>query len=223
MAAPKRLNRDALISTALEVADREGLDAVTIRRVAQRHDVTPMALYRHFPDKDGIFDAVIERLLAQVRLPEHDERPWDEQMTELLSGLVEALRPHPNAATLVFSRILSSTPGRDITERTLALLRRSGMPVEQAAETASQTLSSLVALVIAAPGRTGGPEIDEAAAAREQKAALLALPEDRYPHLVAAADAMSSCGSEALYYGRGVDLIVTGMRGAQRPEAVTGR
>jgi TetR/AcrR family tetracycline transcriptional repressor len=220
MAAHKRLNRDDLISTALAVADGEGLDAVTIRRVAQHHDVTPMALYRHFPDKEGIFDAVIERLLTEVPLPARDTRPWHEQLHDLLSGLVSALRPHPNAATLVFSRILTTTPGLDITERTLALLCDSGMPVEQAAETASQTLSSLVALVIAEPGRGGGPEPDEAAA-QATKASLLALPEDRYPHLVAAADAMSHCASQETYYRRGVDLIVTGMRDAHRPRSAT--
>jgi AcrR family transcriptional regulator len=217
VAAPKRVNRDDLISTALAVADREGLDAVTIRRVAQYHDVTPMALYRHFRDKEGIFDAVIERLLGRVPLPVRDERPWYAQMHDLLSGLVTTLSPHPNAAPLVFSRILTTTPGLDITERTLALLCDSGMPVDQAAETASQTLSSLVALVIAEPGRGGGPEPDEADI-EARKAALLALPEDRYPHLVAAADSFSHGASQEVYYRRGVDLIVSGMREAHRPQ-----
>ena len=87
------------------------------------------------------------------------------------------------------------------------------MPVEQAAETAGQTLSSLVALVIAEPGRTNGPEPDEAAA-QANREVLLALPADRYPHLVAAADALSHCASQETYYRRGVDLIVTGMSGA---------
>lgn len=218
MAAPKRVNRDDLVSTALAVADSEGLDAVTIRRLAQHHDVTAMALYRHFRDKEGIFDAVVERLMTDARLPAPDDRPWHEQMHDLLSGLLAALRPHPNAATLVFFRILSSTAGLDITERTLALLCESGMPLEQAAETAGQTLSSLVALVIAEPGRHNGPKPDEAAA-QAKKATLLALPKDRYPHLVAAADAMSACASQEIYYRRGVDLIVTGMRGATQLHA----
>lgn len=214
MAAHKRLNRDELISTALAVADGDGLEAVTIRRVAQLHEVTPMALYRHFPDKDGLFDAVTERLLTDVRVPDPDGRPWHEQMHDLLTGFLAALRPHPNAAELVLTRMFSSEPGLELTERTLALLSEAGMPVEQGAETACQALCSLVTLVIIEPGRspTLDPEANEAAV-RAKNAALLALSPARYPHIVAAADALSVCASEDVYYRRGIDMIVTGMRG----------
>nr|WP_188280975.1 TetR/AcrR family transcriptional regulator [Streptomyces sp. CBMA29] len=215
VAAHKRLNRDELISTALAVADSEGLEAVTIRRVAQQHDVTPMALYRHFPDKDGLFDAVTERLLTDVRVPEPDERPWHEQMNDLLSGFLAALRPHPNAAGLVITRIFASEPGLGVTERTLALLSAAGLPVEQGAQTAGQALCSLVTLVITEPGRSNpalDPESREEAVSAK-KASLLDLSPDRYPHVVAAADALLSCASNDAYYRRGVDMIVAGMRG----------
>ena len=65
----KRLDPDKLAATALEIADAEGLDAVTIRRLAQLHDVTPMALYRHFSDKNDLLAAIGDRLLADIRLP----------------------------------------------------------------------------------------------------------------------------------------------------------
>jgi AcrR family transcriptional regulator len=221
MAAHKRLNRDDLVSTALAVADGDGLDAVTVRRVALLHDVTPMALYRHFPDKDGLFDAVAERVLTEVRLSEPDGRPWHEQMHDLLTGFLAALRAHPNAAVLIVSRIVSSEPGLAVTERTLALLSEGGVPVEQAAEMAGQALCSLVTLVVTEPGRDTA--LDPAAneeAVRAKKAALLALSPDRYPHIVAAADALAACASEDTYYRRGIDMIVTGMRGARTPEDV---
>src|SRR4051794_24059712 len=103
MAAQKRLNRDQLITTALAVADPEGLGAVTSRRVAQLHGVAPMALYRHFPDKEGLLAALAGRLLAGAAVPEPDDRPWHEQLRDLLTGFIDALRPHPNAAMLVFT------------------------------------------------------------------------------------------------------------------------
>lgn len=217
MAAQRRLNRDELISTALAVADSEGLDAVTIRRVAQQHDVTPMALYRHFPDKDGLFDAVTERLLTEVRVPEADERPWHEQMNDVLSIFLAALRPHPNAAPLVITRLFTTEPGLAVTERTLALLSEAGFPVEEAAQTAGQALCSLVTLVITEPGRN--PALDPGAgveAVDTKKAALFTLSPTRYPHVVAAAGALSSCASDDRYYRRGVDMIVAGMRGTAK-------
>ncbi|WUH90768.1 TetR/AcrR family transcriptional regulator C-terminal domain-containing protein [Streptomyces sp. NBC_00433] len=220
MAAQKRLNRDELVTTALTVADAEGLPAVTIRRVAQLHDVTPMALYRHFPDKEGLLVALAERLLSGAVVPEPDERPWHEQLRDLLSGFLDALRPHPNAAMLVFNGMVTTEPGLAITERALALMAQGGMSVERSADAASQILGSLVALAIAEPGRDLGPDPEASEdAVRAKRATLLALSPRRYPHIVAAADAMAACADQQLYFDRGIDLIVTGIRDAARAEA----
>lgn len=220
MAAQRRLNRDELVTSALAVADAEGLDAVTIRRVAQLHDVTPMALYRHFPDKEGLLLALAERLMSGVALPEPDERPWHEQLREVLSNFVDAMRAHPNAAPLVFNGMVTTESGLAITERTLTLLAGSGMSVERGAETAGQTLGSLVALAISEPGRDLGPDPEtNEAAVRARRTSLLALPPHRYPHIVAAADTLASCSNRELYFDRGLDLIVTGIRDAARTEA----
>jgi TetR/AcrR family tetracycline transcriptional repressor len=216
MAAQKRLNRDELVNTAVAVADAEGLEAVTIRRVAQQHNVTPMALYRHFPDKEGVLDAIAERLLDEVRLPDlPDDQPWYGQIRDLLSAFLDALRPHPNAAMLLYPRMLSSGPGLAITERALALLSDAGMTREDAADTACQALSSLITLAISEPGRTQSSDTEaQDEAIRAKKALLLTLSPRRYPHIVASADALVTCASQDTYYRRGINLIVTGMRGA---------
>lgn len=220
MAAQRRLNRDELISSALAVADAEGLGAVTIRRVAQLHDVTPMALYRHFPDKEGLLVALAGRLLSDAVLPEPDDRAWHEQLRDVLTRFLDALRPHPNAAMLVFSGMVTTEPGLAITERSLALLAEGGMSVERSAETASQILGSLVALAIAEPARQLGPDPEaNEDAVRAKRATLHALSPRRYPHIVAAADALASCPDPELYFDRGIELIVSGIRDAARAEA----
>lgn len=214
MPAQRRLNRDELIATAMSAADAEGLDAVTVRRVAQQHDVTPMALYRHFADKDGLLDALAESVLADVRVPAADDRPWHAQMHDLLTRFLAAMRPHPNVTPLLFDRMLACEPGLVITERALTLLSQAGMDVEESAEAACQALNFLVTLVITEPGRTRDPDPavqDEHM--RAKRARLLSLDPARYPHLVAAAAPLTDCPSTEAYYGRGIDLIVTGMRG----------
>jgi AcrR family transcriptional regulator len=222
MAAHKRLNRDELIATALSVADAEGLAAITIRRVAQQHDVTPMALYRHFPDKEGLLDAVAESLLDAIDLPEPDDRPWYAQVEDVLVAALDSLRPHPNAAVLLVPRITSSEPGLDLTERVLTQLETAGMDVQQASDSACHVLTSLITLVIGEPGQASGDVEEQEAEARAKRAQLQSLSPRRYPHVVAAADALTGCAGAEAYYRRGVELIVTGLRGlrnAPRPAA----
>ncbi|MGW9027968.1 TetR/AcrR family transcriptional regulator [Streptomyces sp. NPDC055722] len=212
----KRLDRDVLVATALALADAEGLSAVTTRRVGQEHGVSAMALYRHFRDKDQILDALAECLLADVRLPEADDRPWGDQLRDVLVAFLESLRPHAAAAELVITRVLVSTPGLALAERTLGLLDAGGFQVEQAAEIAGQALCSVVTLVVNEPGRSHmeDPELRDDAI-RAKQASLEALSPKHYPHVVAAAGALASCASRDVYYERGIDLIIAGVRGVQ--------
>ncbi|MET7397152.1 TetR/AcrR family transcriptional regulator C-terminal domain-containing protein [Dactylosporangium sp. NPDC005572] len=216
MSAHGRLSQEILAQTALALADDEGVESVTVRRLAQRHSVTPMALYRHFKDKDEIFDSLAERLLASVAIPAPDRRPWHEQTHDLLTAFVAALRPHPNAAGLILGRILDSNPGLVVAERMLVLLTEAGFGVEAAAETASQALCSVVTLVVTEPGRRRGADAEARDdAIRAKKATLTALSPRHYPHVVAAANALASCSSEEQYYARGIRMIVAGIRGIQ--------
>jgi TetR/AcrR family tetracycline transcriptional repressor len=215
MAAKARLNKEALVSTAMEIADTQGLDAVTVRRLAQEHGVTPMALYRHFTDKEDVLDALAARLFEQVVIPVQDDRAWDEQMADLLSAFVKVLRPHPAVAALVVTRGLDSEPALTLAERALGLLASAGFPVEEAAGIAGAALCSLGALVVTEPG--GGPAApadpeERDAAIRARRATLSALSPTRYPHVVAAAGVLADCPNDDAYYERGVHTIVNGMR-----------
>lgn len=210
------LSRNALVQTALALADEAGLEAVTMRQLAEVHDVTPMALYRYFFDKDRILDALAEQLLTNVVIPEPTGRPWHEQVTDLLGAFVVSLRAHPNAAILVLSRVLQSESGLAVTDRMLALLAEGGFAVDVAAETASQALCSLVTLVVTEPGRALGGDVEaQDAEIRVKKATLSSLDPRRYGHVVAAADALARCASEEVYYERGIRMIVAGIRGSQ--------
>ncbi|WP_329459121.1 TetR/AcrR family transcriptional regulator [Streptomyces sp. NBC_01497] len=220
MAATARLSKEALVTTAMEIADAQGLEAVTVRRLAQEHGVTPMALYRHFRDKEDVLDALAARLFEQVEMPYQDDRPWDAQMADVFSAVVRALRPHPAVAALVVTRGLDSEPALTLAERALGLLANAGFPVEDAAQIAGQALCSLGALVVSEPG--GGPAApvdpeEREAAVRARRATLSALPPARYPHVVAAADVLADCPNGDAYYERGVHAIVGGMRHVRVP------
>ncbi|WP_433134405.1 TetR/AcrR family transcriptional regulator C-terminal domain-containing protein [Micromonospora sp. CA-240977] len=220
---PQRLDPAAIVTSALRIADAEGLPAITIRRLAQEHGVTPMALYRHFRDKDDLLDALAARLLADIRLPEPSTAPWAEQIRAVLAACLAALRPHPTIAGLIPTRVLLSEPGLTLVERTLALLDTAGFPPDQATEIGSQALCSLVTLVATEPGLTESTDPDTRDdAIRAKRAALHALSPQRYPHVIAAADALTLCGDRDTYYELGIDFAVAGIRGIRPAARTTG-
>ncbi|WP_327365433.1 TetR/AcrR family transcriptional regulator [Streptomyces sp. NBC_01217] len=210
----ERLSREAIAASAVALADAEGLEAVTIRRLAQDHHVTPMALYWHYKDKDQLLDGVAERLFGDVDLPPVGSEPWPRQLRAALEAVLAALRPHPAVAGLATSRILSSEAGLIVAERTLSHLRQAGFSPETAAEIGGYLLSAVVTLVTSEPGRRHGDD-DEAHedAIRVKAASLGALSPRRYPNIVASAGSLAACASPDAYYSLGLDMLITGIRG----------
>lgn len=210
----KRLDPVKLAASALEIADSEGLEAVTIRKLAQLHGVTPMALYRHFSDKDDLLAAIGDRILEDIVLPAPTQERWDVQLQAVLTAFVVALRPHPKAAGLTLFRILVSEAGLAMAERTMELLTEGGFTVDDAAEVGRQSLCSLITLVTTEPGAAEDTDpIAREDGLRAKRASLAALSPRRYPLITAAADTLICPTSTDRYYELGIDLVVAGIRG----------
>ena len=210
-----RLSRAAIIACAITLADQEGLEAVTIRRLAQEQGVTPMAMYWHFSDKDSLLDGIADALVAAVELPEPSDQPWHDQVRGIFAAFLEAIRPHPAVAGLALRRILTSEPGLAIAERALGLLRSAGFPPDRAAECGSFVLCAVITLVTSQPGRPI-PAMDHDARDqmfREKRAALEVLSPARYPNVMAAAPSLVACADDDAYFALNLDLLIQGLRG----------
>jgi TetR/AcrR family tetracycline transcriptional repressor len=214
-AARTPLDRVAVVARAMALVDAEGLDALTIRRLAGDVGVTPMAMYWHFDNKESLLDALAESVFAAVELPEPGD-DWTEQLRKILDALVRALRPHPAVATLAQTRVLDSRPGLDLAERAMGLLGEAGFDAHEVPELSGYLLCACVAMVAAEPGGAHGQQEDAEQTARVKRAALLSLSPREYPQLVSHADAMATCSDPDLYYRRGVDLLVAGVCGLPR-------
>nr|WP_202886745.1 TetR family transcriptional regulator [Kribbella sandramycini] len=208
-----------VVDSALTIADEEGPAAVTLRRLAQLHGVTPMALYRHFKDKDDLLAALGDRLLEDVVLPAPTDEPWDKQLHAVLTAFVNALRAHPRLADLTLLRMLVAEPGLQIGERTMELLTQGGFSVDDAAEIGRQSICSLITLVTTDPitRELGDPEQREDSL-RKKRAALGGLPPRKYPLITAAADTLVCPTSTERYYGLGIELVVAGICGVLKKE-----
>src|ERR1700709_824692 len=117
--AKSDLSKSAIVERALELADAEGLDAVTIRRLGQSFGVTPMALYWHVKNKEELLDAMGDRLFETVDWSVPNGSPWDVRLAAVVRGLVEAFRVHPVCVDLAYRRVFACDEGRQLAEYTL--------------------------------------------------------------------------------------------------------
>jgi AcrR family transcriptional regulator len=204
------LSRAAIVDRALAIADTEGRDAITIRRLAQEFGVTPMALYWHVSNKDDLLAAMGDWFFEHVAVPADGD--WQSRLSGIVHSLIDALRAHPESAHLAPPRVLQSDAGRNLTEQTLALLRAEGLSVAQAADIARTALQTAVRLVTERAGYEGGVaagDVQEVLAAKRR--AISALPVEQYPNLVEAADAFTECADVDAYYRFGVELFLGGI------------
>ncbi|MDT7619606.1 MAG: TetR/AcrR family transcriptional regulator, tetracycline repressor protein [Pseudonocardiales bacterium] len=215
-----RLDRDTVVARALALVDAEGLEALTIRRLAVDLGVTPMALYWHFRNKDELLDALVEHLLGTVTLPVLPAVPavggrdWAEQLHAALTAFAAALRPHPAIAPLIQARVLFSAPGLALAERALGLLREGGFTAEQAAQIGGYLVGAVVTLVVAEPGVSAEPDLElRDSHTRARQAALRSLSPSDYPNVIACAEPLTFCANGDAYFAQGIDLLVAGVRG----------
>src|ERR1700686_3313748 len=80
-----KITRGAVLAAALEIIDRDGADALSMRRLARVLDRDPMILYRHTPNKAALLDGVAETVLAQLRVDSADP-DWATQLRTVARG-----------------------------------------------------------------------------------------------------------------------------------------
>jgi AcrR family transcriptional regulator len=202
------LSRDAILDRALAVADAEGIDAVSVRRLARELGVTPMALYWHFDDKDALRHALGDRLLGGLDLTVDDDLPWPDQLRAFVVSLTAVLRAHPSAAVLIGS--LPDTASENALraiEVALEILARAGFSPEEATHVTRQIVRTTTSMVIA--------ELETVPAPGEDKEAVLrALPPERFPRVIEAAGPLSACEDPESFYELVIELILAGIETA---------
>src|SRR5579859_305330 len=147
-----RLSRGAVIDRALKLADADGLEALTIRKLAQHLGVTPMALYWHFRSKEDLLEGVAEQVWGELDTDVDPEAPWWARLQKLLESLVSTLRAHPAAPQLLLEHEKRNEAALRATEITLDILRTAGFDPRHASTIARSALWTGITLVMSEPG-----------------------------------------------------------------------
>ncbi|MFD3518930.1 TetR/AcrR family transcriptional regulator [Streptomyces sp. NPDC058653] len=140
MSKPRFLTPELIARTALELGDRSGEKAMTMRRIASELGCDPMALYRHFRSRELLLDAVADLAVADAADPDPD-LAWDERITAAAHAIRAAALGHPGISFHIASRPPMGENGRRLGAAMLTALDEAGMtPV-----TAVRSVQTLVA------------------------------------------------------------------------------
>jgi TetR/AcrR family tetracycline transcriptional repressor len=207
------LSRETVVDGALALTDAEGLEGLTIRRLATHLGVTPMALYWHFKNKDELLDAVADRLWSLMDTDVGQDRPWSARLRTLMGSMVEVLRTHSPASSLLMTTQPDvSVNCFGIMEVALELLAEAGFSPSEAAAICRHGLRTVTTLAIGDPGLKPQQTEDEAAEfIRHKRIALETLSPSRYPCLVRAAGPLTEIEDPDAYFAFGIELFVAGV------------
>jgi AcrR family transcriptional regulator len=211
--APTRtLSRERIATAALEFAERNGLDALTMRRLADHLGVGTMTLYGYFKDKDELLDAIVDVATAQLEIA-RGTGGWKEQLRALMVEIRRGLAEHPVGVLLRQRRPMWSPGALRVSEAGLQILLAAGFSKADAARAYRSLFNYTFGSAAFGLGEPS-PELRQKA-----RAALAALPPDEYPAQTgSAAELADAIGGEAQFI-YGLDLVLDGLEARLRRRA----
>ncbi len=127
------ITRESLADAALAIADRLGVEAVTLRALAAAVGVaSPMALYTYVASKDDLVTAMRERVVGRIRQPRTSLTTWQALLEETAHGLARTAREHPNWIPLVFHGSKQPSSFLSYADRLIELMLKDGFTVADA-------------------------------------------------------------------------------------------
>ncbi|MFD0518729.1 TetR/AcrR family transcriptional regulator [Paractinoplanes durhamensis] len=211
------LSQAQIIEAALRIVKTEGIDGVSMRRLAAEFDTGPSSLYAHVASKDELLQLMFEEVCGLVEVPPFDPARWQDQVREIARSGHQALMDHYDLARSALATIPSGPNAMRISEALLRLMLAGGVPPRVASWAMDRIFLYITAdayemSIWRTERQTTGAKDD--AFADELSEDLMAyfeqLPADTYPNLKKHAKDMVGGGTDARFE-LGLDLLVGGL------------
>ena len=202
------LTLDRILTSAMEMADHDGLGALTMRRLAKSLGVEAMSLYYHVANKDDLLDGMVDRVFAEVELPSHDV-DWRTAMRQRANSQRAAMLRHPWAISVMESRTSPGPATLRHHDAVLGRCRAAGFSVEMSAHAFSLIDSFIYGFVLQ---EITLPFTDDNVEEMVEQI-ISHLPREEYPHLTEltvehVTQAGYSYGAE---FDFGLEIILAGL------------
>jgi AcrR family transcriptional regulator len=209
-----RLDRERVVVAAIAIADEHGLEALTLRRVATKLGVTPMALYRYVENKDAMLDAMVDHVLAGVVI-NPPAGSWQQEIRDIFRELRNAMANHPGVATLVVTRpIVLGEHAAAIRDAAIGALRRAGLGPPDAFELFDLVVNSACALMLRESSLAAQPNYMVASRAerlRRLHEEVGSYEAGRFPHLAEAIEYWTDPPDPYGEFDRALDVLISGL------------
>jgi AcrR family transcriptional regulator len=208
-ARPERLplTRDRVLQAAVQLADQGGLDAVSMRSLAQSLGVEAMSLYNHVANKDEVLGGMVERVLEEISLPV-EAFDWKGAMRQRAFSAREMLRRHPWACSLLVSRMNTGPAMLRYIDATLGCLRAAGFSYELADHARNALDSFLYGFTLQELSFPVRPS-DYAETAKQY---VSLLPPEQYPHMHALTQLVIRGSYRGVHdFSFGLELLLEGL------------
>jgi AcrR family transcriptional regulator len=215
-------SRTEILEAALAIADCDGLDGLTIRKLAERLGISPMGIYRYFRNKAEIVEELVDLLVGKYDVTNHHETDWAEWISTAFCLMRRGLRDHPGVTPLL-GTVASSGPNAMAVRKELLRVLRSGGLERRAAAGAFHTLLSytigFVAIESHVYRRPAGEDLDAEERFRQSRVLYEAAPRSQHPSVVEHKEHLAFRGSDDEFV-RGLHRILAGLKAEARARPV---
>ena len=211
--AKPALSREAIVDAALAIARKEGIDALTMRRLAQELDTGPASLYVYVANREELHALLFDAAVANVDVEPVDPARWREQLKALSWRVVRTMvEDYPGLAQLAMSHIPSGEHAMRIAESMLALLKAGGASDQTAAYAADfmSTYLNAIAYEQSMYRRLYSDPDHQQQEVERVAEAFSKLDPKQFPTITALGPAMTR-GDEKERFELGLDVIVNGL------------
>jgi AcrR family transcriptional regulator len=125
----ERLSRERIGAAAIELADRDGIDALSMRKLAQQLGVDPMSLYNHVRDKDDLLTGIVDGLVSRIE-PTTDGTEWMANLRQTILAARGVLLQHPWSSRVIESRMTPTPATLRYLDTVVGILREGGFSLD---------------------------------------------------------------------------------------------